>query len=543
MSQGAANIAGVVDALRLRGFAYCGPADDGWFRFTGQLRLAGSSHECELLVDGGSFELPLIRLTNVPASLRPLAPHVASDGGLCYIAKGTVVLDIFDPVGQTLACVERAEQVLGQVLRGELIKDLEEEFFAYWGGSDMCLADLQGEGLGRHQSLFVAAGQNMAVVATDNPARTKKKLAAMGWQVSDEDVPIYRVRTTAKPRPSQGAWPPSTVSALLNWQGLLDKRCRKKIDQRVREAFATTAGGVVVIIESPLLTYAFGVIFRPKFAAAGKAARTGRKVEIHGLPVAQMTVIRMDDRYMAQRNVPGRTTLAGRSIAVIGCGTIGGYLADLLVKAGAGTSGGQLTLVDHEMLLPQNLGRHRLGFPGLFQNKAVALAAELQRGSPGCTLRPLPVDVRQAQLGAPDLLIDATGEEALGHWLAGEYTATSLLSVWIEGPGTAVRTLLHGASGGACYRCMAEHARAGHFRAVDGVLPSILAGQGCEGVYVPFPATVSVQAASLGAEVTLDWVNGILSPALRTRVVDQRFTAGTTDCDPPCHSGCPACGT
>ena len=37
-------------------------------------------------MEGEFFELPLIRLLEVPASLRPLAPHVASDGGLCYIA-------------------------------------------------------------------------------------------------------------------------------------------------------------------------------------------------------------------------------------------------------------------------------------------------------------------------------------------------------------------------------------------------------------------------------------------------------------------------
>lgn len=32
---------------------------------------------------------------------------------------------------------------------------------------------------------------------------------------------------------------------------------------------------------------------------------------------------------------------------------------------------------------------------------------------------------------------------------------------------------------------------------------------------------MSVHAASLGAEMTLDWVNGVCSPALRTRLIDR----------------------
>ena len=86
-----------------------------------------------------------------------------------------------------------------------------------------------------------------------------------------------------------------------------------------------------------------------------------RRDSSFGLKVMPVSVIRIDDRYLAQRNIPKSKTLAGKKIALVGCGTIGGYLSDMLVKAGAGTCGGQLTLVDFDGLLPQNIGRHRLG--------------------------------------------------------------------------------------------------------------------------------------------------------------------------------------
>jgi hypothetical protein len=116
-----------------------------------------------------------------------------------------------------------------------------------------------------------------------------------------------------------------------------------------------------------------------------------------------------------------------------------------------------------------------------------------------------------------------------------------MLSVWIEGPGIALRGLLRTASTGACYRCLTDANRKGSLRTVEGTMPTQMVGQGCEGLYVPFPASASLQAASLGAEMALDWVNGKASPALRTRIVDSKFERATPDCDPPRMEGCPAC--
>ncbi|WP_346015202.1 ThiF family adenylyltransferase [Pseudomonas aeruginosa] len=275
-----------------------------------------------------------------------------------------------------------------------------------------------------------------------------------------------------------------------------------------------------------------------------KTKLADRRDSSFGLKVMPVSVIRIDDRYLAQRNIPKSKTLAGKRIALVGCGTIGGYLSDMLVKAGAGSCGGKLTLVDFDGLLPQNIGRHRLGFPDLLSNKAEAMAKELKRLSPGVEVHALPVDVRQAQLGKLDLLIDATGEESLGHWLCGRYRApTPMLSVWIEGPGTAVRALLRTNASGACYRCLWQSHRRGELRSTIDALPNILAGHGCEGLYVPFPASVSVQAASLGAEMALDWVKGVHSPALRTRLIDQTHHLATPDCDPLRDHDCPLCNS
>lgn len=539
----AAAVADVIEAFKQRGFEFVGKTDDGWFRLHGQLTppQADEGCSCEVQLDPTFFDLPRILLLEIPPELPAAVPHLGADGGLCYLAKGTVVLDIYDPVGQSLACLQRAAVVLGQILQGEMIEDLTEEFFAYWDGG-LCFVDMQGEDLGRQNCIVAQANGNSVWFITDNDDRTTKKMKSLGYKVTDRTVLTYRIKTNAQPRPLTSHWPPETVADVLTWQSTLDPRCRRKIYRRIKEGKRKKINGVLIIIESPMMTYGLVVFYdrQRQVQKAGKLA--DRRDSSYGLKVMPVSVVRVDDRYLAQRNIPKSKTLAGKNLAVVGCGTIGGYLSDMLVKAGAGTAGGKLTLVDFDYLLPQNIGRHRLGFPDLLSNKAEAMAKELKRLAPGAEIRALPVDVRQAQLGELDLLIDATGEESLGHWLCSHYPfPTPMLSVWIEGPGTAVRTLLRAKPSAACYRCLWHSNRRGELRSILAPLPAILAGHGCEGLYVPFPASVSVHAASLGLEITLDWVNGIYSPALRTRLIDPAQQSATPDCDPPQNPECPVC--
>lgn len=536
-------ISDVVEAFKQRGFEFIGKSDDGWFRLYGELALeeATITCACEIELDPKFFNIPRIRLLEIPPRLPSVVPHLGPEGHLCYIAEGTVILDIFDPIGQSLACLERAGYVLGKILKGEMVEDLEEEFYAYWGGP-FCMVDMQSEHLGQQKCIAGKIGNRSVWAVTDDKDRTTRKLKALGLEVTDHTVLTYRIRTNAKPRPMTTDWPPKTVKDILSWQGKLDSNCRRKIDQRIHEGAVKKVKSALILIESPLMTYGFTVFYKHTEEQRPKKKFSERRNLAYGLEVMPMSIVRIDDRYIAERNVPSIKTLSGKSIAVVGCGTIGGYLSEMLVKAGAGTSGGKLTLVDPDSLYPQNIGRHRLGFPNLFSNKAVGMVDELRRLAPGVDACALPVDIMQAQLGKLDLLIDATGEEALGHWLCEHYLeSVPMLSVWIEGPGTAVRALLRTNSAGACYRCLWQNNRKGQFRTVVGSLPTLLAGHGCEGLYVPFPASVSVQAASLGAEMALDWVNGVQSPSLRTKLIDTSCQLSTSDCDPPRDMDCPAC--
>ncbi|AZF47916.1 ThiF family adenylyltransferase [Pseudomonas sp. R2-7-07] len=489
---------------------------------------------CLARIDRSFQTLPLVQLTPVPERLRPVAPHIGPGGSLCYIAEATAVVDIFDPIGQTLAALEQAARVLDQIMADERVNDLAEEFYAFWSGPQFYEdVDSRTSGAG----VLLEGGGTFAV--SDNPKRTLAKLAHLPGKLRELPLAVDRVTTREVPRPRSDAWPPKTVGELLTWQSGLDDACRRKIEARVAEAYRKKWQFAVVVIESPTMPYAFATVDLLKIP---RNSSLDQRLPIYDVEIIRLSLIRIDDAFVTQRNIPGQTTLSGLRIAMIGVGTIGGYLGEMLAKAGAGTAGGELMLVDNQHLEPGNLGRHRLGANHSFLPKATSLADEIKRVMPGLNVRPITHDAREVNLEGFDLLIDATGEQALGQWLAAKHSRSApLVHVWIEGTGVAVRSYMSRHVSEGCYRCLCDYERQGDFAAVEGGVEPLFAGQGCEGPYVPFSASASIQAAALGLDSVMAWVGQKAWPGLTTRVLSRTHEAENADCTVLKRPGCPAC--
>lgn len=537
--------AAVISAFKARGFTYLKRSAGGGFLLRGPLETSEGNHECIVGIPPSFDRPPSIALVRVPDALKPIAPHIDSSGGICYLSRQSIALNIFDPVGQMLGCLNRAEKVLGQLLRNELVDDLAEEFFAYWGSDTYhCYFDFR---VGSHQKLQAIVDLKyirdvIVVFVTDDVERTFAKSKMLGYQVGRMTHPVERIFTKVEPRPLQHNWPPATLGDLIQWQSIQDSRTARKIVERVSQAAEKNAAYLTVMIESPKFFYAFLVFLRLEGDSPTKVELRRRSV-LYSSSVMPLRGWRIDERYIIGRNVPAMKTLEHKKIVVVGCGTIGGYLAEMLVKAGAGAGQGELVLVDSDTLSAANLGRHRLGFPSIGHNKADALCDELSRSMPDARLRSLPIDVRKANLATADLIIDATGEQTVSDYLASSHTVTAQLNVWIEGPGVAVRALIRRNAQEACVQCLTQLVRQGEYASTVEEMPKVYAGQGCESEYVPFPASVSMQAACLASEMVMDWAAGKESPALRTQVVDRAFTKSEQDCTPSKLPDCPACST
>lgn len=537
--------ASVVEAFVMRGFSYLRRSSGG-FLLKGPLHTSEGSHDCIVSIPQNFDRPPAVVLCKIPACLRPIAPHIDSSGGLCYLSRSSIEINIFDPVGQMLGCLERAEKVLGQLLRNELVEDLAEEFFAYWG-EDFCHCFFDFR-VGATQDLRAVVhrspdGQSPIIFITDDVYRTSGKSTILGYPVREPVCQVARIYTRKEPRPTQHEWPPKTVGSLLKWQSVQDSRTSRKIEERISQAAERGTDPLVVMIESPKFFYAFVVSFKSSVGDRIDKVELRKKAVLHRCSIYPLKGWRIDEAYITQRNVPGMTTLEHKQIILVGCGTIGGYLADMLVKAGAGAGTGELTLIDPDTLRASNLGRHRLGFPYIDKKKSDALAQELRTGMPDANVRSLPVDVHSASLSKADLIIDATGEQTVSDFLASAHGKISQLYAWIEGAGVAVRALIRRNNQEACIQCLTRFVREGEYASTVEQIPKVYAGQGCENEYVPFPASVSIQAACLAFEMIMDWAADANSAALRTRVVDRNFTAHSQDCTPLKRADCPACGS
>jgi molybdopterin/thiamine biosynthesis adenylyltransferase len=499
-----------------------------WLVMAGELTTATQGTvQCNVWIDR-SFERPLqLWLTGAPNILPRLVPHLSPDGYLCYEAPGTEVVDIYDPVGQTRTSLLQATDVLEQVLAGKMKDDLQEEFFIYWDGM-YCFYDVDRRSSGSLNVLQLS--DNEFYVLTDDVERSRLKFARAGRKILEFHTRVEMITSSVAPRPLQKNWPPKTVTHILDWQGELDDACRRKIRDRITAAYRDGQPNVMIVIESQKTRYSYGFLVRDLQANRPTDQRSmDQRLPIFECDVILLAMLRLDDTYLSQRNIPGQKTFSGKRIGMIGCGTIGGFLAEMLVKAGAGTGGGELLLIDNDTLLPQNLGRHRLGFNHLFQGKATAVAKELSNAMPTAKATPFSSDAKDVNLAGLDLIIDATGEEAFGHWLA-KAASCPTLHVWIEGAGVAVRTLIKQRPEQGCYRCLTTDNRQGRLLSVTGGVTPIYAGQGCEGLYVPFPASVSIA-----------WVAGKPWPSLSTRLTDPGYELATPDCSPLPDVECPAC--
>lgn len=152
-----------------------------------------------------------------------------------------------------------------------------------------------------------------------------------------------------------------------------------------------------------------------------------------------VVVERVDPSWALARDHELGTILSRRErrVLLLGCGSLGAPVAELIARAGVGN----LTLVDMEFFVPENTGRHLLGFSVVNNSKAIELANRLRRDVPGINVKGhhalasswMAHGVREGDF---DLVIDCTGESSvrclLAHLAAERLAGVSIAHLWME---------------------------------------------------------------------------------------------------------------
>lgn len=131
--------------------------------------------------------------------------------------------------------------------------------------------------------------------------------------------------------------------------------------------------------------------------------------------------------------------LAGKSVGIVGVGSVGSTMALGLARAGVS----KIHVVDYDILLPENLRRNALDWNGVLLHKVDAVKAAIARVAPTCEVTTSNVHlagqesnafvgVTQTHLAACDILVDATGNARAFNIIAAIAKAATKPMVWME---------------------------------------------------------------------------------------------------------------
>lgn len=533
-------------------------------------------------IDPSFRYLPLVKLREIPEKLPCFLPHViGKDQILCYLDTTGTYFDPFEPAISAHLIVDAIEQTLLILVDEESSnRDFGVEFGAYWAPKYpgyLTTTQLQSEASILRTS---GAGNRERVEAVIHDGgkcfeqwSANRNLREYLGRYPALVIPLKD--TSCIPQDRQ--WPPASWRDFLNWLFTYHPGTELHLLEKLIETVGQSLRIFIVLIDPVSGPFGVVVTFSATVKRSTSRFRKGRAKGKNALSVRQLrTVLKspmhvesferwgiedLTEPFLINRNL-GLPSLEGRKLAILGCGTVGAHIANLLSKVGAGSGrDAELSLYDGDYLRPANLGRHLLGVEYLGEKKAEGVADKIQKESvhPRTISANGYLEPEQFQSVFDNgLVIDATGDEQFSTQLSfiakrvRQLGATvNILHVWVDANGLAVRALLDDGSGG-CYRCLKTYeTSSGHKTLVErfplftdrNELPkSARIHYQCGESYVPFSEGVSVVAAGLGQQMAMEFFSGEIGPRFR-HISLHTGVRQTKSQNISRYSGCPCCNS
>ena len=438
-----------------------------------------------------------------------LIPHVNQHGEVCCLERETVI-NPFRPVEVLESVLETARGILEkQYTPAEIQAEVLPELRAYWHASDTPCWLLTPTMAESHTLLQVCecpkpAPDGLARVVPITGLSGKGALVALVLDL-DSNAAIRFVQDPAATSFSLPSW----TDALTALGELVQRHPRTK---RVRVgvlARGQTDRGVAWLGGYFDRQLHLAKNRQTDFARAAQAFLAGAKFvrcDVQDVSTERLLRRTAGDAHPAQTE---------RKLALIGCGSLGGFLMDVLARHGFG----QVLLIDKEFLHPSNLARHVLGSQWLLRGKAEGVTEFLRQHLPETAVWFEPLDFRQSTAWKrlvefdAGLTIMATGDTnseltLSRHCARGE--AGACVFSWLE-PNLAGAHLIYQPRGGTSLEGLHEDNGIGHilykYRIVTNPEKLVQREAGCQTVFTPFAGSDVALFAAVAARQILTWLN------------------------------------
>lgn len=464
--------------------------------------------------------LPLIFL--FPWNALGFIPHVDENGKVCYAQREGLLLDRHAPTVIIEEAIQRSLKTLGKGVRRENQYDFVEEFESYWSrldGTERVRATIAPSNMVQKITAIVVPdqgkGNGIPLCLTSDPGITKSYLGldSSGHYTHRSALYVpFKEGTLIKPPSYSTFWSQLELQNIVH-SGLshqnyktLCRLARKHVDEHsVVFCLPRPSGGRAL----------FGIHFveveRSSPLIPGGTARR----------CIPFLLDRRDREYLLPRG-GANLKLRQNHVAVLGCGSVGGFLALELARAGIQ----HLTLVDPDYLYPENTFRHVLGRSSWHLPKVLALKKEIEDKIPYVQIRAFRERgedlVRRGGLRPRDydLVVSAIGDDTinlhLNQIICDEVGAPPIIFTWLEPYGIGGHALLTGKSRGAgCFECLFTptpnahdyylHNRAA-FAAENQFFGKTVSG--CSDLLTPYGSSDAVKTAALAASLVIDTLLG-----------------------------------
>ena len=421
-----------------------------------------------LLTENFPDEPPQVR---VPEALDLVLtnPHVLEKGFLCVIPDSSS-MDSNDPVGLFFYVVESTKRIL----EGTEDVDFQHEFSAYWNRSledehTDCLIIDSPEKL---PALFHVVFRDMLICIS----ASEKSLNQWCANFFGESISIETKKSGVLLFVDSPLLPgeyPNSLHDLISLVSEKDPQGAYKL--LMKQVVSGYERGLVLLAQKTDNGYALGAV---SFTGLGLSHRNSlqqgfRKgkvphklliarstTELKKQPVTRCSVTRVDHAWIHARSGDGGD-YQQRSMLVIGCGSLGGYVAHFLSRAGVAN----LTLLDNDRLEWANLGRHILGAESISKWKAEALSEMLEKQMPHLSIKGIPKDWRDALrdnanlFSDHDLIVITVADwrcEGPLNYLSRNDELPTILFGWLEPYAVAGHCLISVKESG-CLACRVNH--------------------------------------------------------------------------------------
>ncbi|MCW8929635.1 MAG: ThiF family adenylyltransferase [Gammaproteobacteria bacterium] len=461
-------------------------------------------------------------------------PHLNSDKSLCYLDDETTSLWIID-LETTLATFVEAIKTRVQEWSEDKVtsQDFQHELTSYWEGEYQVFDVSKERTIGiytfykRHSICGEEETEIVLANTSDDADSWINRRKGVKQLITGIFIPVDFRQPPFVPHNID--WPPKTFSEFLNWLSNIDLHAKsslihkiiKYIDEKgmVFISFRHQAEDIGFFVD--ITKNAMPIIQRLKPKKKRRKNSSAKRHNINQMAssLAKLTksftrsiVQDVSDTFLIQRNKSSQNDLGldGKRIALIGCGTIGGYAAHALVQIGAGSgTSGELHLFDDDILGPGNLGRHLLGIEYLQEQKSSALKHFLDNQGLANSIVNHNNFYREDIGKRWDIIIDATGHSefslSLSRWIHDVQWQSKrpiLIHGWIDAYGLASRALLNN-DGSACFGCLTiqngntRKPRFELFKSGHAPEHSEQFRRGCGKTYLPFNSQPSLAVAGM----------------------------------------------